>query len=261
MKINFYKYQGAGNDFVFLNNMKGEYDALTISQIQQLCNRRFGIGADGLIKIDKSDDWDFSVDYYNSDGSKSFCGNGARCAVRFVNQEILKKDKYKFMAIDGVHEGQLIGAMVSVQMNDLDEIEVVDDNTFILNTGSPHFIHFVKDVSNFDIYTFGQKIRFSEQYAEFGINVNAVQITGTNQLAIRTYERGVENETLACGTGITAASIAYAMKENRKGDLKVNVKAQGGDLSVSLHRTEENGFIHVNLIGPAEFVYKGEVDV
>lgn len=261
MEFDFYKYQGAGNDFVFLDNFSGKYDDLTLKQIECLCDRRFGIGSDGLIKIDKSADWDFNMDYYNSDGSKSFCGNGARCAVRFVNENLLKKDSYTFNAIDGVHKGQLIGSDVSIEMHNIDVVEKVDDNTFVLNTGSPHYIQFQDKVDQFDILAFGRKIRYSERFEMEGINVNAVQIISDNELFIRTYERGVENETLACGTGITAAAIAFAEKQNRQGDVKIQVKAMGGKLAVSFHAFDDGRYKSIKLIGPAEFVYKGSIDV
>lgn len=261
MNINFFKYQGAGNDFVFLDNFSGEFDNLSISQIQKLCDRRFGVGADGLIKIDKDDGWDFHMDYFNADGTKSFCGNGARCAVRFVNERLLKKDQYKFNAIDGVHEARLLGDVVSLEMNKVDSVEVVDENTYVLDTGSPHFIHFTESVDEFDIYTFGKKIRYSAQYAESGINVNVVEIHEQNNLSIRTYERGVEDETLACGTGITATAIAYSLKIKNEGDLKVALKAKGGDLNVNLHATENSQFSDIHLIGPADFVFQGEINV
>ncbi len=261
MNINFFKYQGAGNDFVFLDNFSGQYDNISLTQIQEICNRKFGIGADGLIKIDLGDDLDFHMDYYNSDGSKSFCGNGARCAVRFVNEHLLKKDQYEFSAIDGVHEATLLGNLVSLQMHDVKHFEVVDEDTYVINAGSPHFIHFMNNIADFDIFNFGRKIRYSEKYKEAGINVNVVEVRDANQLSIRTYERGVEDETLACGTGITAAAIAYAHKINKEGDAKVALKAMGGELSVHLHKTEDNRFIELHLIGPAEFVFEGKIDV
>lgn len=261
MEIDFYKYQGAGNDFVFLDNISGKHDNISLKIIQHLCDRRFGIGADGLIIINKSDEWDFEVDYYNSDGSKSFCGNGARCAVRFVNENWLKKDVYKFMAIDGLHEAQLVGDVVSLEMKDVDDVERIDENTYVLYTGSPHFIRFTKEINEQNMFAFGQKIRYSERFVERGINVNLVEELSENHLRIRTYERGVENETLACGTGITAAAIAYALKMNKKGDTKITLEAKGGMLSVQLYRTDENVFKAVHLIGPADFVFKGTIHV
>lgn len=261
MEVDFYKYQGAGNDFVFLDNISGKYDNISLKNIQDLCDRRFGVGADGLIVMKKSEEWDFEVDYYNSDGSKSFCGNGARCAVRFVNENWFKKDVYKFMAIDGLHEAQLHGSVVSLEMKNVDEVEFIDENTFVLDTGSPHFIRFTTELNDKNMFAFGQEIRYSERFVEQGINVNLVEELSENNLRVRTYERGVENETLACGTGITAAAIAYVLKKNKKGDAKISLESKGGELSVHLYRTDENVFKSVHLIGPADFVFKGSIHV
>ncbi len=261
MQLEIFKYQGAGNDFIFLDNFSGKYDDLTLSQIQFLCDRRFGVGADGLIKIDRSEEWDFHLDYFNSDGSKSFCGNGARCAVRFVHDQILKKDVYTFMAFDGVHQGQLLEQNVAIDMKDVNKVEHIGDVSFVLNTGSPHYIHFVDSLTKHNIVEFGKKIRYSDRYTAEGINVNLVEITAENSLKIRTYERGVEDETLACGTGITAAAIAYAVLQKKEADVKVSIKAKGGDLRVSFYVAEEGSFKAIKLIGPAEFVFKGSVDV
>lgn len=261
MQIEFFKYQGAGNDFVFLNNFDGKYDNLTIDQVRFLCNRRFGVGADGLIKIDESMDWDFSVDYFNADGTKSFCGNGARCAVRFVHENLLKKDKYRFMAIDGVHSAQLTGELISLEMMDVRQIEEIDPRNFVLHTGSPHYVSFRNDIRDLDVNKNGSEIRYSNRFSDDGINVNFVQITAENELSIRTYERGVEGETLACGTGITAAALAYAYQTDKMGDIRVSLKAEGGRLSVKMNRTGSLEFKAIQLIGPAEFVFKGSIDV
>jgi diaminopimelate epimerase len=261
MQIEFYKYQGAGNDFILLDNFSGEYDKLTIFQIAGLCDRKFGIGADGLIKINKIDESDFEMDYYNSDGSKSFCGNGARCSVRFVNENIVKRDSYKFTAIDGIHEAQLDGTNISLEMNNVSNIENSEDNVFVLQTGSPHYIKFDTDISDKDICDFGQSIRYNEVYKEFGINVNLVEIINDNSLLIRTYERGVEDETLSCGTGITAAAIAFAYSEKKEGDSHIYIQALGGNLEVKFHSENNRDFKNIFLIGPAEFVYKGSINV
>lgn len=261
MQINFFKYQGAGNDFILLDNFAGQYDELTILQITKLCDRRFGIGADGLIKINKDKSSDFEVDYYNSDGSKSFCGNGARCSVRFVNDNILKRDSYNFSAIDGLHEAQIEGSNVSLEMKNVSNILKGENSTFVLQTGSPHFIKFEKDVDNKDIFSFGQSIRYSDSYKEQGINVNMVEQIAENTIKIRTYERGVEDETLSCGTGITAAAIAYSVINKYVGDQHVLVKAVGGDLEVKFNTEDNMSYNSIRLIGPAEFVFKGETNV
>lgn len=261
MNISFQKYQGAGNDFIMIDNFSGQYDELSIAMIQLLCNRRFGIGADGLIKINVSKDFDFEVDYYNSDGSKSFCGNGARCSVAFVYENILKKEEFSFTAIDGVHTGSYGQENVTIDMRDVKEIKVHGDLCFELQTGSPHFIQFDKLIDDKNILELGREIRYSEPYAEQGINVNWVETDGNQGLKIRTYERGVEDETLACGTGVTAAALAFHHRyyKDHK-NMLVPVKAKGGDLAVKFSYHENHGYSNIFLIGPAKFVFKGEIN-
>jgi len=261
MRIEFWKYQGAGNDFIFLDNFTGKYDELTILQIAKLCDRRFGIGGDGLIKINTDKNADFEIDYYNADGTKSFCGNGARCSVRFVNENILKRNLYTFNAIDGIHDAQLEGENISLEMKDVSQVEIGDNGTFVLQTGSPHFIKFNKDIDNADLVAYGKSIRYNELYREKGVNVNLVEELGENIIGIRTYERGVEDETLSCGTGITAAAIAYAVKNEIFGDNHIFIKAKGGDLEVKFFTKDTKSFNKIRLIGPAEYVFKGEMDV
>lgn len=261
MKIDFYKYQGTGNDFIMLDNFSGQYDDLTIFQISKLCDRRFGIGADGLIKINKDEDSDFEVEYFNADGSKSFCGNGARCSVRFVNEYLFKRDSYTFNAIDGFHEAQIEGQNISLEMKDVTDFEELDDDTFVLHTGSPHFIKFDTAINEKDIVEFGKSIRYNDFYKENGINVNLVERVNDTSLKIRTYERGVEGETLSCGTGITAAGISHAISKNITGDVHIFVKSMGGDLEIKFYTENGSDFRNIRLIGPAEFVFKGSVDV
>ena len=201
--MKFYKYQGTGNDFVMLDNRSGKWDNLSIESIQKLCDRRFGIGADGLIKINNAEDVDFEVDYYNSDGSKSFCGNGARCSVAFANfLSIFKNNKTVFTAIDGLHEAEIDGDIVKLKMGDVDSINNDGDDS-VLDTGSPHYVKYVRDISNFNVFAEGNSIRNSENYQEKGINVNFVENISDDEIFVRTYERGVEDETYSCGTGVT----------------------------------------------------------
>jgi len=176
MKIYFSKYQGTGNDFVMLDNLNGDYDGLTIEQIQKACDRRFGIGADGLIKINRSDIADFEVDYYNSDGSKSFCGNGARSAVAFAETLGINVQNTTFDAIDGLHNASKTSEIVALEMKDVTSIEKLDSD-YILNTGSPHYIQFIEDIQSKDIVQFGKEIRYSDRFKTDGINVNLVQST------------------------------------------------------------------------------------
>lgn len=260
MRLHFYKYQGTGNDFIMLNNFDGKYDQLTIAQIQFLCDRKFGIGADGLIKLNKAIDANFEVDYYNSDGSKSFCGNGARCSVKFAHFLGVDVTKTLFFAIDGHHEASLQNDIVALKMIDVREIKCIS-NDFELFTGSPHYIRFVENSLDLNVVKEGRKIRYSMEYQEEGINVNFVEILAENELEVATYERGVEDETLSCGTGVTAAALAYAKKENLSGDQLVRIHTKGGKLSVSFQINPDGSFSNVHLIGPAEFVFEGEIVV
>lgn len=262
MQIHFCKYQGAGNDFVMLDNLDGKYDSLSITEIAKLCDRRFGIGADGLIKISSANNFDFVVDYYNSDGSKSFCGNGARCSVAFAKTLGIDVIKTSFLAIDGEHEASLELEEVRLKMADVKHISKVQEE-FILDTGSPHFIKFISENEKFDVYQDGKSIRYSETYKKEGINVNFVEnLKSPNHIFVSTYERGVENETLSCGTGVTASSIAFALKNNLEGFQKIDVKTKGGNLKVEFDIFENSGEFeaqNVFLIGPAVFVFEGEI--
>jgi diaminopimelate epimerase len=260
MKINFSKYQGTGNDFIMLNNLKGIYDELSIPQIQFLCDRKFGIGADGLIKISNTINADFEMDYYNSDGSKSFCGNGARCSVKFAESIGLDVFKTSFLAIDGRHQASLSEETVSLKMNDVRQIKIVK-NDFEIYTGSPHYIKFVENSLDVNVVEEGKKIRYAMEYNEKGINVNFVEILSENELEVATYERGVENETLSCGTGVVASAIAYASMKNLKGNHLIRIHTKGGKLYVSLQVNPDGSFFNINLIGPATFVFEGEIEV
>jgi len=255
--MNFYKYQGTGNDFVMIDNRSGEWDNLTIEHIQKLCDRRFGIGADGLIKINTAEGVDFEVDYYNSDGSKSFCGNGARCSVAFAYfLEIFKDSKTIFTAIDGIHEAEIEGEIVKLKMSDVAGISH-DGNDFVLNTGSPHYIQYVDNIENVDVFEKGKTIRNSENYVKEGINVNFVEKISDDQIFVRTYERGVEDETYSCGTGVTAAALTYLAKNQSD---KIEVKTLGGNLKVYAEKKSES-FVNIWLEGPAQQVFSGQTEI
>ncbi|MBI1837354.1 MAG: diaminopimelate epimerase [Flavobacteriia bacterium] len=260
MKFYFSKYQGTGNDFVMLDNLNGNYNSITIQQIQQICDRRFGVGADGLIKINSSKKAAFEVEYFNSDGSKSFCGNGARCAVAFA--ETLGIDIYAttFDAIDGLHHAEKKEGVIALDMLDVASFERIG-NDFNIHTGSPHYIRFVNDLSESDIVSFGREIRYSDKFVSEGINVNLVQEIASKQLIVYTYERGVEDETLSCGTGVTAAVLAYGIQNDLLNQNTVNVKVKGGELKVSFNQLKHGVFQNIQLIGPAHFVFKGELNV
>jgi len=256
MDVQFYKYQGTGNDFVILDNRTSLYDGLTEYQINKMCDRRFGIGADGLMLLGLAEGFDFSMKYYNADGKEgSMCGNGGRCLVRFAYDMGIVKDSYHFIAVDGPHDATIQpNGNVSLKMQDVTNIEVIN-NDVVLNTGSPHFIRFVDDVKNIDVYQEGKDIRYNDDYKEKGINVNFVEKL-EKSIQIRTYERGVEDETLSCGTGATAAAIAFAQNT---GFNKVSVEVQGGELEVSFNRINQHECNDIWLTGAAVFVFKGEL--
>ncbi|MFY1045885.1 diaminopimelate epimerase [Chryseobacterium sp. GP-SGM7] len=255
--MEFYKYQGTGNDFVMIDNRSGEWNNLSIQNIQKLCDRRFGIGADGLIKINAAENVDFEVDYYNSDGSKSFCGNGARCSVAFAHfLSIFKDNKTVFNAIDGLHEAEIKDGIVKLKMGDVKNISN-DGNDSVLDTGSPHYVKYVEDIADYKVFAEGNSIRNSENYKEKGINVNFVENISDDEIFVRTYERGVEDETFSCGTGVTASALTFLQKTNLT---SVKVKTLGGNLKVYAEKNGES-FHEIWLEGPAKQVFSGKVDL
>lgn len=260
MKINFFKYQGTGNDFVILDNRTGVYNSLTTDQVQLLCDRRFGVGADGLMLLNTKQGYDFEMIYYNSDGShSSMCGNGGRCMVRFASQIGIHKYTYRFLAIDGVHEAEIDkNNWIRLKMNDVKEVQE-HPSYAILNTGSPHFIKFAADIENIDVVETGRDIRNSKPYAAEGINVNFVETLGEDQIYVRTYERGVEDETLSCGTGVTAAALVSA--HNSRGFNRVEVRTPGGHLSVEYNKIDDSSYENIWLCGPAELVFEGVIEI
>ncbi|OXA77493.1 diaminopimelate epimerase [Flavobacterium aquidurense] len=260
MQIEFYKYQGTGNDFVMIDNRTNFFPKEDIQLIEQLCDRRFGIGADGLILLENDSDTDFRMVYYNSDGNESsMCGNGGRCLVAFANQLGVINNQAIFMATDGLHHASVGNdAIVSLQMIDVDDIQKKDSYTF-LNTGSPHHVQIVEDLKNYNVKDNGASIRYGELYGEKGSNVNFVKKIDEDTFSVRTYERGVEDETLACGTGVTAVAIAMnAIGETDKTSINLNV--EGGKLNVSFDKLGDH-FTNVFLTGPAKFVFKGTIEI
>lgn len=264
MQIDFFKYQGAGNDFVVLDNMGGSFNGMKPEHVASLCDRRFGIGADGLLLLSKSvAPFAFRMEYYNQDGSRaSFCGNGARCICAFaVFRGVVRAgSEFSFVADDGEHKATVSEAMdwVDLQMIPVESVKKESDGAFVLNTGVPHYVQFVDDLENLDIMKVAPSIRYSELYKPNGVNVNFAHIISDNHIAIRTYERGVEAETLACGTGITAASIASSFLT---GSESFKVDAKGGGLAVSFCRNEDGSFSDVCLSGPAKRVFGGLIDL
>lgn len=255
-KIQFYKYQGTGNDFVIIDNRKLLFKNNT-KLVKTLCDRKYGIGADGLICLENSESQDFKMVYYNADGRESsMCGNGGRCIVAFANFLGLINVQTKFEAIDGIHEAQITAeGQVELKMTDVHEINKMNDD-IVLDTGSPHYVSFVDNVENIDVTKSGSAIRNSNTYKTNGINVNFAHLD-KDVLNIRTYERGVEDETLSCGTGVTAVALAADVQNLITTDV-VNIKTPGGHLKVKFKKST-SGYQDIWLIGPAVMVFKGEI--
>jgi diaminopimelate epimerase len=256
MKVQFEKYQGTGNDFIMVDNRSGNF-SLSVKQITHLCNRKFGIGSDGVILIEETGFGDFYMNFYNPDGSQSFCGNGSRCAVKFAQSLGLANLNGEFKAIDTNHDFETNGAEVRIRMKNVLEVRN-EGKDFIIQTGSPHYIIYRDDFETLDIINEARAIRYNERFKEVGINVNFVS-ERNGELFMRTYERGVEDETLSCGTGVTAAALSFAYIHSGLNSLKVNTK--GGQLEVKFKSTDEGGFENVWLCGPAEFVFSGEINL
>lgn len=260
MIIPFYKYQGTGNDFILIDN-RNKHISLTNEQVAFLCHRRFGIGADGLILLEIEAGVDFRMVYYNSDGNtSSMCGNGGRCITAFAKYLGLVEDKAKFIASDGLHEATVDNqGMVSLKMQDVKEVEAGDD-FFFLNTGSPHYVKFVNDIEHFDVYNQGKNIRNSERFHEEGTNVNFIE-KKEEDLFVRTYERGVEDETYSCGTGVTAAALVASLNGISTGKNNCIIKTKGGTLEVTFEKVLEQNFYNIWLKGPATAVFSGSVQL
>lgn len=258
MTLNFYKYQGAGNDFIFLDNRDAIFPKDNKELIIHLCDRHFGIGADGLILIENHPETDFSMVYFNADSSQTMCGNGARCAVALAKKLNIINESTNFTAYDGLHHAEVNNdGTISLEMIDVENVDVLENHVFT-NTGTLHHIELVEDLENYPVVELGRKIR-NEIYGIEGSNVNFIEQTNENTFLIRTYERGVEDETLACGTGVTAAAIA-AHKIGKTTDTIVNVNAIGGNLQVSFD-VVDGIYKNVVLTGPAQFVFQGTINV
>jgi diaminopimelate epimerase len=259
MQLHCYKYQGTGNDFVLVDNREKNI-SLTTEQIKWLCNRRFGIGADGLILLELEPGIDFKMVYFNSDGNESsMCGNGGRCITAFAKYLGIINSEAKFLAIDGIHEAKIDTDLVSLKMNDVRQVEV-GENYFYLNTGSPHYVKFVNNLEEFNVFKEGKKIRNNDRFIFEGTNVNFIEKID-NELFVRTYERGVENETLSCGTGVTAAALVAALKGVSTDKNNCAIKTLGGHLNVKFDKVLENTFYNIWLQGPATFVFKTTIEV
>lgn len=258
MKINFNKYQATGNDFVLLDNRAGNFNGLTKGQIAQLCDRRFGIGADGLIMLNDHPDYDFEMKYFNADGAPgSMCGNGGRSIAAFARQCGIDKKELTFLAYDGVHHAKLEGEIVSLAMNPVSGITQHGEDK-ILNTGSPHYVRKVEGLGDLDVFAEGKRLRNSAAFSKEGINVNFVEKISSTKIFVRTYERGVEDETYSCGTGVTASAIASGNDED--GEKCIEIKTKGGDLQVK-YKKEGSHYKDIWLTGPATFVYAGVIEM
>lgn len=294
MSLNFYKYQGTGNDFVVIDDRKQLFDVNNHELVAKLCDRRFGIGADGLMLLQNSTEnniqnniqnnkesekgitkngFDFHMIYYNSDGQQSsMCGNGGRCMVAFAKYLGIISEKTTFTAIDGVHEAQILDNVVSLKMNDVETV-VIGKDFFFLNTGSPHYVSYVENIENYKVFEQGKAIRYSETYQPKGTNVNFISEISPDYLFVRTYERGVEDETFSCGTGVTAAAIAYSITKQHVNHVinniettdntkspsinHIKIKTLGGELAVSFEFS--NGKYHdIYLKGAAKLVFEGK---
>jgi diaminopimelate epimerase len=260
MQIDFYKYQGTGNDFILIDN-RTQSLALSLEQVKYACDRRFGIGADGLMLLESEPGYDFKMVYYNSDGNQSsMCGNGGRCISAFAKRLGVIGDKARFLAADGPHEALIDEyGIVSLKMQDVKQVENGSDY-FYLDTGSPHYVKFVSGVEEMDVATEGRKIRNSERFAEAGTNVNFIE-KKDEVLFVRTYERGVEDETFSCGTGVTAAALVAALSGVASSKNHCQVKTLGGMLDVSFEKVLESNFYNIWLKGPAQMVFKGTISL
>lgn len=262
MKTDFCKYQGAGNDFIMIDNRAGQFPADDAQLVARLCHRRFGVGADGLILIQTHPDHDFEMIYFNADGRRStLCGNGGRCTVAFARRLGLIDRHARFLAADGPHFARIDEqGLVHLQMADVQNVTTWN-NGYFLDTGSPHAVLFQPSVTDFPVYEEGKKIRYSDDFAPGGTNVNFVEILADNHLYVRTYERGVEDETYSCGTGVTAAALAYGFAEKcaENETQTVRIRTKGGDLQVSFRRISD-AFSDIRLIGPAEYVFNGTIE-
>jgi len=261
MQLDFFKYQGTGNDFILIDNRDFIIDSKDISLIEKICDRRFGVGGDGLMLLENEKNFDFRMRYFNSDGKEaSMCGNGGRCIVAFAHLLGIISDSAKFIAVDGEHEAKVKHnkneLLISLQMQNISEIEIGEDY-FFLNTGSPHFIKFIPNHNNFDTLAEGNKIRNSERFKEQGTNVNFVSFLD-DSILVSTFERGVEAETYSCGTGVVASAICASFKTDKN---HYKIKTKGGTLKVEFNKIDSQHIKEIWLTGPATYVFKGKYNL
>ena len=258
MKRHFFKYQGTGNDFVMIDNRNLDFPKNNTKLVAALCDRKFGIGADGLILLENDKSSDFKMVYYNADGNQStMCGNGGRCLVAFARDLGIIDKHAVFLAVDGVHHAEILGDEVQLEMQQVDRVENFEGYSF-LDTGSPHHVQLHDELASMDVKKEGARLRYGK-YGQAGSNINFVQKLEDDLFAVRTYERGVEDETLSCGTGVTAVAIAM-FDTKLTNNSAVRLKTRGGELKVSFE-THEAGYKKVMLHGPAERVFEGTIDL
>lgn len=255
MQLPFSKYHGTGNDFILIDNREENF-TLTQPQIEKLCHRRFGIGADGLMLLEVAEGYDFRMRYFNADGNEgSMCGNGGRCITRFAHDKGLSKSEFHFLAVDGPHDASIeMNGNIRLKMKDVPDYEMHTSFDFV-DTGSPHVVKQVPGLEDYNVVEEGRNIRNSAKYKDDGVNVNFVQVVNEFKIFVRTYERGVEDETYSCGTGVTASALVNA--HNERGFNHVEVETNGGMLSVQFDRTDERSFENIWLVGPAVKVFEG----
>jgi diaminopimelate epimerase len=257
--MNFFKYQGTGNDFILIDDRDGQFPATDQAYVEQLCHRRFGIGADGLILLQNDPDYDFRMVYFNADGAEgSMCGNGGRCIVRFAHDLGLFERETRFLAVDGEHTAVVLGDDISLKMTTVSGISDRNGLTF-LNTGSPHVVQFIDDLESFDVVAEGRAIRYSSTFQPGGTNANFAQVIDEHTVFVRTYERGVEDETYSCGTGVTAVALV-AHQQLQLPD-PVFIQTIGGNLRVSFSPEDDGSFTAIHLIGPAKRVFEGVLTI
>lgn len=256
MKWRFSKYHGTGNDFILFDNREGNFPKDDSVLIEKLCHRRFGIGADGLILIEKDAHFDFFMRYFNADGKEgSLCGNGGRCAVMFAYKIGITRQKTIFNAVDGIHQAEIKGDEVKLGMSDVSFFGKTE-YYYYMDTGSPHIVIFNENIDNIDVLTDGRELRFNKDISDKGVNVNFVEIAGENTLRVRTYERGVEDETWSCGTGAVAAALAFHLhKKSVQLPSTVLLLSKGGELIVRFD-SEEGVFKNITLKGNANMVFE-----
>lgn len=259
MKIRFYKYQGTGNDFILIDNRRLGLPHHTQELFEKWCSRRFGVGADGLMFLEEEEGYDFRMVYFNSDGRpSSMCGNGGRCIVKFAHDLGIIGNQAHFIAVDGPHDAKIIDGIVELKMQDVQGIENTEGD-FYLQTGSPHYVRYKKqNLEEVDLISEAKSVRYNERFKAEGTNVNLVHDKG-DHLLVRTYERGVEDETYSCGTGVTAVAIVNHVCSPSDADYSQKIETKGGNLEVRFHKVNDSEYREVWLCGPAEYVFEGEL--